>query len=32
MSTQLEFDEDAARRIEAIYLIGYAARRRPIVR
>lgn len=30
--SQLEFDEDAARRIEAMYLIGDAARRRRIVR
>lgn len=32
MSTQLVFDEAAARRIEAIYLIGDAVRRRRIVR
>jgi ubiquinone/menaquinone biosynthesis C-methylase UbiE len=32
MSTQLVFDEQAARRIEEIYLIGDAARRRGIVR
>jgi arsenite methyltransferase len=32
MSTQLVFDEEAARRIEAIYLIGDAVRRRRIVR
>ena len=32
MSTQLVFDEDAARRIEALYLIGDAVRRRRIVR
>ena len=30
--SQLEFDEDAARRIEALYLIGDAVRRRRIVR
>jgi arsenite methyltransferase len=32
MSTRLVFDEEAARRIEAIYLIGDAVRRRRIVR
>ena len=32
MSTQLVFDEEAARRIESIYLIGDAVRRRQIVR
>jgi hypothetical protein len=32
MSTQLVFDEEAARRIEAIYVIGDAVRRRRIVR
>ncbi len=32
MSTQLVFDQEAARRIELIYLIGDAARRRRIVR
>jgi arsenite methyltransferase len=32
VSTQLVFDEQAARRIEGIYLIGDAARRRRIVR
>jgi arsenite methyltransferase len=32
MSSQLVFDEEAARRIEAIYLIGDAIRRRRIVR
>jgi ubiquinone/menaquinone biosynthesis C-methylase UbiE len=32
MSTQLVFDEEAARRIESIYLIGDAVRRRRIVR
>jgi arsenite methyltransferase len=32
MSTQLVFDEDAAKRIEALYLIGDAVRRRRIVR
>ncbi len=30
--SQLEFDEDAAKRIEALYLIGDAVRRRRIVR
>jgi arsenite methyltransferase len=32
MSTQLVFDEEAARRIESIYLIGDAVRRRRVVR
>jgi hypothetical protein len=32
MSSQLVFDEEAARRIEAIYVIGDAVRRRRIVR